>query len=253
MLRMKNLLPVPSAAIRKVFDGKRHRTAGRGARWKTNNIKINNDMKIEQKIILVLLAVAAAGSCKQATNKQAETVETDVIQTTTTSTTEDYLIKENSAGQFTIGQQIPFPADDIQKKYLSKATEEGETEEPVYVVTKNEQEIMQIIPQYDYEKEAFNNNIGEIIILSDKFKTTAEIGVNTTIEEFVEKYPDFSIWYTYVSGAYVIETRSINNVQFLLDENDFTGKLEISSEITTLKLSDFKPNAKIIKIRIIYM
>ncbi|MDR3236284.1 MAG: hypothetical protein LBT48_06100 [Prevotellaceae bacterium] len=205
-------------------------------------------MKIKKLIILGLLTVAA-GSCKHATGKQAGTVETDAIQTT--STTEDYLIKESSAGQFTIGQQIPFPADNIQKKYLTRTTEEGETEEPVYVVTENEQEILLITPEYDYETEVFNNKIGEIIILSDKFKTTAGIGVNFTIEEFVEKYPDFHIWYTYVSGMYVIETGSINNVQFLLDENDFTGKLEISDEITTLKLSDFNPNAKIIQIRII--
>ncbi|MDR3227301.1 MAG: hypothetical protein LBT56_06480 [Prevotellaceae bacterium] len=206
-------------------------------------------MKIKKLIILTLLTVAVvAGSCKYAASKQAETVESDAIETT--SVGEDYLIKESSAGQFTIGQQIPF-ADNIQKKYLTRITEEGESEEPIYVVTENGQGILHITPEYDYETETFNNKIGEIIVLSDKFKTTAGIGVNSTIEEFVKKYPDFSVWYTYVSDTYVIETGRIDNVQFILDESDFKGKLEISDEITTLKLSDFKPNTKIIQIRII--
>jgi hypothetical protein len=185
-----------------------------------------------------MLAVVAVDSCGQATKKQAENFE-------------NYLIKENFAGQFAVGQRIPFPADNIQKKFLTIITEEGETKEPVYVVTENKQEIMQIIPQYDYEKGIYNDNIGEIIILSDKFKTAKGIGVNSTIKEFAEKYPIFFIWYSYISDMYVIETKSVDNVQFLLDETDFIGELEISGDMTLLKLSDFKPNAKISRIRIL--
>jgi len=40
-------------------------------------------------------------------------------------------------------------------------------------------------------------------------------------------------------------------LQFILDKDDFTGgKIEFVSEITMLKLSDFKENSKIRAIRI---
>jgi hypothetical protein len=163
------------------------------------------------------------------------------------------LIKDNAVGKFIIGDRIPFPDIDdsykINKKLLTKWTEEGPTEEPVYSVIEDQQEIMHITPKYDYERNQFIDNIGDIILLSNQFKTKERIGVNSTIEEFVEKYSDFNIWYTYVSNMYVIETKQ-NKAQFILNEEDFIGKLNVTGDMTPLNLSDFKSNSKIIKIRI---
>jgi len=107
---------------------------------------------------------------------------------------------------------------------------------PLYAVQQDGQEIMHIAG-------------GEIIVTSDKVKTIRNIGVNSTIEEFARAYPDFGIFYTYVSWKYWLSTDQYPKIQFLLDKNDFLAEWD-GSTIQELSASDFKPNSKISKIRI---
>ena len=81
-------------------------------------------------------------------------------------------------------------------------TEEGPSEETSYVVSGKGVDLLTILPEYDYDTGNYTENIGEIIVLYDKFRTMDNIGVNSTIEEFQKAYPDFKLWYTYVSGIY---------------------------------------------------
>jgi hypothetical protein len=84
-----------------------------------------------------------------------------------------------------------------------------------------------------------NNAISEIIVQSALYKTERNIGIGSTINEFVAAYPDAKIWWTYVSDMYVLETGSLK-AQFILDKNDFTGKKpDVKSEITPLSISDY--------------
>lgn len=166
----------------------------------------------------------------------------------------NYLILDNSAGKFKIGNQIPFPKTSdnykIKKGSQTRMTEEGPTEEIIYVVSENGNNILYLKPEYNYQTGKYTQNIGEIIIFSEKFKTLDGIGVNSTIEDFIKIYPNYNIWYTYVGEMYVIDTKEIN-AQFILSEKDFIGNLKISSDMTTLEKADFKSEAKILKIRII--
>jgi hypothetical protein len=166
----------------------------------------------------------------------------------------NYIIKNNAAGIIKIGNYIPFPnfSDDytIIKSSQVRMTEEGPFEEPVYIFSQQGKEMLNLLLKYDNNTERYTENIGEIIVLSDKYKTSKGIGVNSSIEEFIVKYPKYKIWYTYVSGMYVIECSDLN-VQFILNEKDFIGKLNITDIMTNLKLSDFKRGSKIMKIRII--
>jgi len=165
-----------------------------------------------------------------------------------------YLIKEHQAGKFQIGKPIPFPQSSdnyvVRKEKQVRMTEEGPFEETTYVVSEKGIDLLNILPEYNFETGNYTENIGEIIVLSDKFRTAENIGVNSTIEEFQKAYPDYKLWYTYVSGMYVIETNQLK-AQFILNKEDFIGNLNIQEEITTLKKSDFKKNSKVLKIRIL--
>lgn len=166
----------------------------------------------------------------------------------------NYLLLDKAVGKFKIGSSIPFPetSDDykITKEIQTRMTEEGAEDETVYIVFKKDKEIMQLKLKYDYDIGKYTQNIGEILLTSSFVKTLGGIGVGSTIEDFINQYPDHNFWYTYVSGMYVLEANKING-QFILDEKDFVGNLNITSDMNVLKKSDFKQGSRILKIRII--
>ena len=166
----------------------------------------------------------------------------------------NYLLLDKAVGKFKIGSSIPFPeiSDDykINKETQTRMTEEGPEEETVYIVLKDGKEIMQLKPEYDYNSGQYTQKIGEILLTSSFVKTLEGVGVGSTIEDFIIQYPDYKFWYTYVSGMYVLESNNING-QFILNEKDFVGKLNITSDMITLKKSDFNEGSEILKIRVI--
>ena len=130
-----------------------------------------------------------------------------------------------------------------------KTLEEG-NEEPIVKVLENGSEVIELSYAYDSVNEKFTNKIGEILIFSDIFIATNNISVNSTIEDFIANYSKYSIWYSYVSNIFVIETKN-NNIQFLLDENSYIGKSDLfESDMVELKKEDFIKNTKIKAIRI---
>lgn len=130
-------------------------------------------------------------------------------------------------GDFSVTEDI------IQRGY--EGTPEA-SEYTLYLVQKNGFDIMNI-------------SGGEIIIVSDIIKTSENIGVNSTIEEFAGAYADFEIYYTYVSDKCWLSTEKYPRIQFLLDKNDFLAEWD-GSTIMELKISDFSPNSKINRIRV---
>ncbi|NLA24243.1 MAG: hypothetical protein GX879_04675 [Bacteroidales bacterium] len=99
-----------------------------------------------------------------------------------------------------------------------------------------------------------NEIVEEITAHTSKAKTDKGIGIGSSISEFVQVYPDYKIWFTYVSERFVIETPSLNNVQFTLDFEDFIGaesKITNSkSDIIYLKIDEFNDDAMIKSVRI---
>jgi len=88
------------------------------------------------------------------------------------------------------------------------------------------------------------NAIWEIEIV-DWYRTPDDIGVGSTMVDFGKTYPDYSIWYTYVSDKYVIESKLLGGIQFILDKKDFLGKVDATQDIIDLQLENFKINSKI--------
>ena len=165
-----------------------------------------------------------------------------------------YILENRAVGNFKLYNPIPFPETSenykITKEIQTRMTEEGPSEETVYIVSENGQETMQLKPAFDMGTGEYTNNINEIVLTTSAVKTDKGIGVGSTIEEFILSYPNYRMWYTYVSGMYVIESDDIK-AQFILNEADFTGKIEINGDMSILKKEDFKEGSKIIKVRVL--
>lgn len=207
-------------------------------------------MKI--KILLIaLLAIGLAG-CKNRTQQNQSTNEiiNDKLEIPVTAkefTEQKYLIKNNGVDIFLIGQNMPTQADgySITQSIETREEEGDEFEIPIYTVSENGQKMLSI-------EKYYSDRIDNIFLLSDKFKTAKNIGLHSTIEEFMVTYPDFTIWFSYINGWYVIETEQLGGVQFFLDGDDFIegGGPKFNSDRTILKPSEFKKGSKIIGIRI---
>ncbi|WP_430815493.1 hypothetical protein [Carboxylicivirga sp. RSCT41] len=169
-------------------------------------------------------------------------------------TSDQLLISTKQAGIFKIGDQIPGTDSldkqlSVRKENQIRYTEDGEVEEPFYIYSYNGIDLLKLKPAYDYNIAEYTNTIGQIYVLSDEFTTSKGVGVGTTIRTFISKYPDYSLWYTYISGMYVIDSNELK-AQFLLDENDLIGSPEIKGDMTILKPSDFKEGAQVKTIRL---
>jgi hypothetical protein len=148
-----------------------------------------------------------------------------------------------------IGDTMPEKIEGYKLIKSVKTVEEG-NEEPIVIVVENGSEVIELSFAYDNKNESFTNKIGEILIFSDKFRASNNIGVNSTIEDFIANYSKYFIWYSYISNIFVIETEK-NNIQFLLDESSYTGKSDLyESDMVKLKKEDFIKNTKIKAIRI---
>lgn len=212
------------------------------------------------RILFIGLIVGVLVSCNSNPNqpkkKDLETKETQITKEATPitkGTSKNYVIANKTAGDFKIGNEIVFPSVNdtykVEKEVLTKMVEGSAEEETVYTVSIDDKKLLLLKVVTDFETGEATKIIKEILVYSEKFKTSEGIGVSSTIEEFIIKYPTYKIWYTYVSDMYVLETESVN-AQFLLDKNDFTSELKITSDQEFLKKTDFKSTAKIVKIRI---
>ncbi len=135
---------------------------------------------------------------------------------------ENALIKSGSVGNFKIGNEFP---KNLQNGTISKKMvvgEEGE-EIPIAVISLNNQEYLHLIPEVDFNYE-YHDFINSIIIKNALFKTEKEIGIGSTISKFIVAYDDYSIWYSYISGVFVLSSNGLNRVNFILDVDEKTEK-----------------------------
>ena len=168
-----------------------------------------------------------------------------------------YLIENKSVGCFTISNQIDMSSvyDNytIQREVETVSAEGVSEKVVVYYVFENNIKVLIMRPLFDYHNGKYiEDKIGEIFVLSENYKTKDGLGVNSPITEFIKQYPEYSLWWTYVSNSYVLESESLgSNIQFLLNSKDCLIKPKTDSDMTFLKFSDFKKDARIIQIRVL--
>ncbi|MEM6349055.1 MAG: hypothetical protein AAF927_34530 [Bacteroidota bacterium] len=206
------------------------------------------------KFLFLLCLSFILTACTQNTNEQAPAASEAVAeQSLPERFPEQFVIRSKAAGSLRIGESLPMDSKifDIEPT-VETITEEGMTiEQPLYILNDASGEAIYVEAAFDDAKGTFSELIGEINVVSSDFQTTENIGVGSSIEAFIKAYPDYQIWYTYVSEMYVIESPQSIKAQFLLDPSGFKGELEIESDMTSLQISDFDPATKIIRVRLI--
>jgi hypothetical protein len=213
-----------------------------------------------KKTFFVVLSFITLYSCNSSieTNKTINdtTVVTKPVAQKSTEDSTLYIIKNNKLGPISVGK----PLNDfknwldftLEKKTEKRATEDGEEEYPVYLLKKNTGALLKLIPKYIETNAVWSDTIDEIIILSPLYTTEKNIGIGSTVKEFVQTYPDAQLQYTYVSDRFFITSDEIGSTQFMVDSLGYKGKKDklYNSDLIKLYANQFDENAKIISIRI---
>lgn len=187
---------------------------------------------------------------EKTTNTTTPTVSDNQTDNPPPTPTLNYSLEGNRVGDFVIGSPITTTAKEkgytIEKR--SKMAE-GE-EEPYYIISGDGESLLQVEPSYNIETERYEDTIGEILVISKRYKMANGIGVGSTIEAFQGAYSDAKFWHSNIGQMFVMETSQLP-VQFLLNEADFIQKdKEMGGESTVLKAADFKAGSKISGIRV---
>ena len=215
-------------------------------------------MKKYQTILLVVLVVAIAGVLFWLKKDRPKDDIAGPVNTNQQIYTEQK-IERNKVGPFSIRSLMP--STEVFAEYGYEVREkkgegivegaEGGPRGSAFVVSRGGKELFIIYPVFG---KILEGKIWEFKITSPEFKTSEGLGVGATISDFIETYPDYSLWYTYVGDWFVLETPKYKGVQFKLDENGFlsTQKDITRRDQVALLLSDFNPETKITDIRIYY-
>jgi hypothetical protein len=143
----------------------------------------------------------------------------------------------------------------IPQDYFVKKTyyydNEGK-QNPKYELSKNGIVELEVYPNWIDQSSEYGDLIEQIIIFSKSLKTETGIGVGNNLEQFVNSYTQYTLWYTYVSDSFVIDTDNLKNIQFSVSQEDFIGEKDKlgNSDMDLLNISQFKNNTQIKSIRI---
>jgi hypothetical protein len=160
------------------------------------------------------------------------------------------LIKKVGVDGFRIGNTIPEKLNKYKFLKTTRIVEEA-IEEPIIIVISNKDTLLHISLEYDQKKGTYTDKISDILIKNKIYKTDKNIGIESTISDFIQKHNDYRLWYTYISGRFVIESKGENKIQYVLDANGYIGKKDLmAGDSVELDLKDFKMNTEIIEIRI---
>jgi len=168
---------------------------------------------------------------------------------------QQFVISQGKVGNISKGDRIEgiyitYPLELIKSEQI-RSTEEGNTVEPIYILSESGVELFKIKQNYNYSQRRYEDIVGEINIINPRFKTHKSIGVGNTIEEFFKVYNDGVLNYSCVSDPFWIITEELNNTQFEVDFNSFTSDIDLySSDLVELKPEHFNNSGKITRIRI---
>lgn len=157
--------------------------------------------------------------------------------------TNEYIIQEKQAGNFSIGQDVA----SLEASYHIIETqifkEEGNLEPAYYIHSEG----IRLDPGFDFDTDEFTGVAERIIIKNDKYCTGKLIGTGSTLKEFLEAYPDAGVYYSYIPDSFWVKSPTLRSIHFILDKKGFTNQTTdlIDGDIVTLKASDFIPDTPI--------
>lgn len=157
-----------------------------------------------------------------------------------------YTIGDKYAGEFILGDDIP------EQKYLEhfKVRKANNQNGDYYLISDNGKDVIKLIPKQVQSGDKTTEIIKEIIVIADKFKTPRGISVNTKIEDLIRAYPSCHIDYLKNEDMIILESDE-TKAKFLISKSDFKGEINANSPIAKLDISQFKPHAKIVEVRLL--
>ncbi len=202
-------------------------------------------------LISLLLVLLSAYSCEEAA-KPAASDETPITTSTDVPAAPalNYTLSATRVGDFELGG--PITAIAKEKGYtIEELTQRREgQEEPVFIVSADGERLLQIFPRYNPQTQGFDDVVGELKVISNRYKLDNGIGVGSSIEEFQKAYADAAFWHTNVGQMFVVETEQVP-MQFLLNDSDYVQEQSpLRGERTDLQAAAFKTGSKIASIRI---
>ena len=157
-----------------------------------------------------------------------------------------YTIADKTAGIFKIGSAVP-ETNDFQFLTEDKiVNKEGDRYKyKVCRVYGSDKLLLEL-------RLSDTNTIDEILVVSDKFTTKEGNGVGSFLTKILTNEHDFELFYTYVSGRFIVFQKQTPELQFLIDPKSFKGERKklTSSDMVLLKSVEFSEDSKISQIRI---
>ncbi len=155
-------------------------------------------------------------------------------------------ITSNGVGKFEIGRNLPAqfaPLKHEVKNIVKKTAKGTETVKTDFITSEGK-----ILFGVDKDKKG---NLNEINIYTPEITTKSNIGVGNTIAQFVSAYPDVKVWYTHINDHVVLESPSLENIQFIVDKSGYKDtSISYNSDQELLNISDFNTNTKIESVRV---
>lgn len=168
---------------------------------------------------------------------------------------ENTIIKKGRVGPVAVGADI----DGLQLDSLGwsiseqyRADSRDVIEQVEFVIDDNEETLLELMRVYDENTGDYTSEIGAIAMTTSKFKTENGITVGATLRSILNRGVDVDAFYSKISDAFWLHINGLDGVSFILDQEAYIGNKSLLGEnnIDMLDLSDFKPNAKVIKIMV---
>lgn len=196
-------------------------------------------MKDRKRIFLTVITGMFLFGCSQ--TKESKEILTNSTAPEIISVDKEYGIEGNSIEGFNIGDTFSEKSQGLkyEKKLRPFYTDEGIDSLSVISVSDSGGKLFDIVLD--------NMTIQKILVESDRCKTKGGISVNSSLSDFTKSYPDFEIFYSYVSGSFWASTKSLTGVQFYFEKECYTGSMDVlnDSDMVTLDLKDIDKNCKI--------
>jgi hypothetical protein len=202
---------------------------------------------IYSSVAIALLGCNSAEKTENTGYERTDTLKKETVQAEEPLPENSFLLDAGTVGVFKVGVPFPkLPAElKSRKAYVKRTNPDGLEEEHLqHIIFNSLEDVAEVILEKNDGKTEDQLAIQEIRVISDNFETSEAISVGSSISDITSKYEQAQFTYKAASGDYVMETASMPGVEFVIDPEGCTKKINSSSNVK-LSANQFKPDAKI--------
>ncbi len=164
-----------------------------------------------------------------------------------------FIIQEGEVGIFTIGHPVPVLPEElkIRQGSMSEIEDEVNVEFEVSMIFNHLEDVVDLKLENSDEEFHEDKNIIAMYVHSNYYHTELEIGVGSTIQEFMDTYSDYVLYYNNAQESFIIETPALPHIYFMLDGGEYNETPAGNSEMEELDPLDFAEGASIKSITVL--